>query len=132
MAKRKVVPTELNAVELYYREYDPNLSDKGIREMVEFRKKEDPAFDPMTKDWWSLSPAGCSFALISLCIKDDLQQTASDLAFRLAQEKKIPFTSAAYVVHYLRKKGKLYFYDNDLYIHIWEPRVVVGGRLKAV
>lgn len=131
MAKKKETATELNAVELYYHNYDPNLTDKSVKEMMDFRKNEDPAFDPLSKDWWSLGPMGCSYALISLCIKDDLHQTAEELAYRLAQEKKIPFTAAAYVVSKLRNEGRLFFYDNDYCIHIWEPKVVVGGRQKV-
>lgn len=132
MPKKTKPETKLNSVELYCREYDPNLSDKSIREMVAFRRKENPAFDPVAKHWWSLGPMGCSYAMISLCIKEDFQQTASDLAYRLAENKKIPFTATAYVVSLLRKKGRLYFYDDDQCVHLWEPRVVVGNRSRAI
>lgn len=130
MARQKVDHT-LNAVELYYSKYDPNLGQKEVQEMVDFRKNEDPGFDPMSKNWWSLGPSGCNYALISMCIKEDLQQTAGELALRLVNEKQIPYASAAYVVAWLRQNGKLYYFDSDKCIHLWKPKVVIKARRYA-
>lgn len=130
MARQKADCT-LNAVELYYSKYDPNLGLKEVQDMIDFRKNEDPGFDPLSKEWWSLGPAGCSYTLISMCIKEDLQQTAGELALRLAKEKQIPYTSTAYVVALLRQNGRLYYFDGDKSICFWKPKVVIKARKFA-
>lgn len=127
MAKRKV-DCALNAVELYYSKYDPNVGQKEVQEMIDFRKKDDPEFDPVSKDWWSLGPSGCSYALISMCIKENLHQAANELALRLSNEKHVPYTSAAYVVAWLRDHKRLYYFDSEKNLHFWEPTVVMRNR----
>lgn len=126
MMAKKENNSAMNPVELFYSKYDPNLRTSGIREMLNARKKDDSAFNPISKNWWNLGPGGCSYALISMCIKENLQQTASELALRLSEEKNIPFTAAAYVVWLLREKKRLFYYDAEQCICLWEPKVVIG------
>ena len=122
-------PVPLNPLEEYVLHHDPNLSDKNIKDMVALRKKENPDFveiDPME---WNLRPEGASYALISMLIKEDLEQTAAQLAEALMSEKKVSFTSAAFVVNKLRKTKHLFFYtpdfNGDYIIHLWHPKVVI-------
>lgn len=130
MAAYETEQMAMNGVELYCSNYDPNLSEKSIREMVELRKRENPEYSPIQEGSWNMKPGSISYALISLCIKDDPQQTAGELAVRLATEKKISFTSAAYVVWFLREKNRLYFYDNNYSIHLWTPRIFIGKTMN--
>ena len=81
---------------------------------------------------WALdfhNPAGNrTFALISMCIKDDFNQSIEELAFRIATHKSVSPASAMKVLLLLREQGHLGYYDNKtLHFIKWkEPEVTDG------
>lgn len=73
---------------------------------------------------WSLNfynPArNTTYALISMCIKDDFDQSLPELARRLAKYKNRPFRECLTIIRELQASGKLGYYDDDtLYFHTW-------------
>lgn len=72
---------------------------------------------------WSLdfyNPAGnMSFALISMCIKEDFEQSIEQLALRLSIWKMRPPRECLSVLRRLRRSGKLGYYDKDHVFRTW-------------
>lgn len=60
-----------------------------------------------------------TFALISMCIKDNLNQSINDLAKQLSLLKSRPFEECLGVVRKLAKSGKLGYYDSNLIFRLW-------------
>lgn len=53
-----------------------------------------------------------TIALISMCIKDDMNQTFEQLIERVSQTKERPYGECLAVLSELRNKGELGFYDD--------------------
>ena len=74
------------------------------------RRKRDPI------PTWALdfyNPArNRTFALISMCIKDDFDQSIEELAFRVAKQKSVSPAKALEVLLNLKARGQLGYYDN--------------------
>ena len=83
--------------------YAPTEKKRGRR-----RKSPSPT--------WALdfyNPAGNrSFALISMCIKDNLNQSIDELALRVAKQKSVSPASAMQVLLDLKERGLLGYYDD--------------------
>ena len=72
--------------------------------------------------------ANRTFALISMCIKDDFQQSIEELALRVAKYKSVSQASALKVLLYLKKRGLLGYYDNiTLHFLKWKETEVING-----
>lgn len=65
---------------------------------------------------WALdfhNPAGNrTFALISMCIKDNFEQSIDELALQIAALKSVSPAIALKVLLQLKKRGELGYYDN--------------------
>ena len=74
------------------------------------RKKKAPS------SFWSLNfynpNDNRTFALISMCIKEDFNQSIEQLALRVAAYKSVSPTLALKVLSYLSASGKLGYYDD--------------------
>lgn len=71
-------------------------------------------------------------AVISMCIKEDYNQTLAELAERLSKLKARPLSECLAVLRDLKKNGNLgYFvYRDGYYFRRWEPgRKRKGGKL---
>ena len=60
-----------------------------------------------------------TFALISLCIKDDFDQSIEQLALKLSAYKCRPPAECLKVLKRLRSINKLGYYDNGLIFRTW-------------
>lgn len=60
---------------------------------------------------WDFRPMSATFAVISLCIKDDLNQSLEELANRLSEVKCEPVEVCYSMLKELQNQGKLYYYD---------------------
>lgn len=60
---------------------------------------------------WDFEPMSATFAVISLCIKDDLSQSLEALAHRLADVKCEPVEVCYSKLKELKEKGELYYYN---------------------
>ncbi len=81
---------------------------------------------------WALdfyNPAGNrSFALISMCIKDNPEQSIEELALRVAKHKSVSPASALEVLLNLKERGQLGYYDNITRHFIkWKETEVTDG-----
>lgn len=54
-----------------------------------------------------------TFALISMCIKEDFEQTVEQLALRLSVAKCRPPMECLTVLRHLQQRGKLGYYDSE-------------------
>ena len=54
-----------------------------------------------------------SFALISMCIKEDPDQSLEQLALRLSTNKRRPPSECLKILKILRERGKLGYYDDS-------------------
>ncbi len=74
---------------------------------------------------WAVSNEGVSsgrtIALISMCIKDGMNQSLSSLAERVSEMKGRPYGECLAVLRELRKKGKLGYYDDEFRLIKWKP-----------
>ena len=72
---------------------------------------------------WSLSfynpKRNRTFALISMCIKDDFEQSLSSLALRVAMCKKRPAGECLAILRDLKRHGLLGYYDDDRIFRLW-------------
>lgn len=118
---RKEQSMQMLAMERFCREYSPNLPDEDVAKMIYERKQFFPEYDPKEPEVWDFRPHGMSYALISMCIKDDPNQSYAALANRLAQAKSMSYTGAAYMVATLRNKHRLSYYDAYYRLHPWAP-----------
>ena len=62
-----------------------------------------------------------TFALISMCIKDDMNQSVSELAKKLSALKGRPVSECLTVADKLLTRGELGFYDDERYFRKWAP-----------
>ena len=60
---------------------------------------------------WDFRPMSATFAVISLCIKDDMSQSLEELAHRLADVKYEPVEVCYKKLKELQAKGELYYYN---------------------
>ncbi len=68
-----------------------------------------------------------TFALISMCIKDDYNQSMADLAKKLSLLKSRPFEECLSVLGGLARNGKLGYYDSNLIFRLWSGTEVENG-----
>ena len=68
-----------------------------------------------------------TFALISMCIKDNYNQSINDLAKRLSHLKSRPFEECLKKLKRLAKEGKLGYYDSNLIFRLWSGTEVKNG-----
>ncbi len=81
---------------------------------------------------WALdfyNPSGNrTFALISMCIKDDFSQSIEELSLRIATYKSVSPASALKVLLRLKERGQLGYYDNKTRHFIkWRETEVCDG-----
>lgn len=81
---------------------------------------------------WALdfyNPAGNrTFALISMCIKDDFDQSIAELALRVAAYKSVSPAKAQEVLLHLKKRGQLGYYDDKtLHFVKWKETEETDG-----
>ncbi len=74
---------------------------------------------------WSLNfyepTKNITYALISMCIKEDFDQSMDELATRVSKCKGRPKAECLKVLHEIRDSGKLGYYDDyTLRFHTWE------------
>ena len=111
-----------------------------MTEKREDEEKEEEAPPPKTKrkkgrqkvgelPIWAVGDEATSrrrtFALISMCIKDNPRQSLSALAERVSELKQRPYGECLAVLRELRKKGELGYYNEEYMLIPWEP-----GRRK--
>lgn len=60
-----------------------------------------------------------TYALISMCIKEDFDQSIEQLALRLAADKCRKPTECLSVLRRLRKSGRLGYYDESRVFRMW-------------
>lgn len=60
-----------------------------------------------------------TFALISMCIKEDFEQSLEQLALRVAINKGRPPMEALTVLRSLKEQGMLGYYDSDHVFRRW-------------
>ena len=118
---RREQAMHLLAMERFCREYSPDLPDEDVAKMSYERTRFFPGYDPREPELWSFAPNGTSWALISVCIKEDPNQSYAALANRLAQTKSMSYTGAAYMVATLRNEGRLAYYDDLHDLQPWKP-----------
>ncbi len=63
-----------------------------------------------------------TFALISMCIKENYNQSLSELAFRLSVNKSRPVAECLRVLKKLEASGKLGYYDENRMFRKWESK----------
>ena len=61
-----------------------------------------------------------TFAFISMCIKDDPEQSIEELAEKVAEFKQRPYGECLAVLRELRKKGELGYYSDEYRLIPWE------------
>lgn len=61
---------------------------------------------------WKVGELEITTALISMCIKEDLNQTLEELASRVAVDKCRPLGESLAVLRELEEKGRLGYYNN--------------------
>ena len=61
---------------------------------------------------WKVRELEITTALISMCIKENLNQTLTELASRVAVDKCRPLGESLAVLRELEEKGKLGYYNN--------------------
>ncbi len=74
---------------------------------------------------WSLNfyepTRNTTYALISMCIKEDFDQSLDELAMRVSRCKERPKSECLKVLRELRECGKLGYYDDyTLRFHTWK------------
>jgi len=83
---------------------------------------------------WSLDfydPANNrTYALISMCIKEDFEQSLEKLALRLSTEKGVHPTECLSVLLDLREAGRLGCYDDSLIFRMWHGEEAGYGLEK--
>lgn len=74
---------------------------------------------------WAVNPFSrensVTCAVISMCIKEDFEQTLSELAERLATLKDRPCGECLSVLRDMKKRGHLGFYDDEFNFNPWRP-----------
>ncbi len=116
--------------------------EKAIEEILKIPVKRDVEDDvPCTEDMpkkkkgrpkvqrkipiWAVSYEGESpgrtIALISMCIKDDMNQSLFSLAEKVSEMKRRPVSECLAVLRDLKKRGMLGYYSSDLSLIRWEP-----------
>lgn len=60
-----------------------------------------------------------TFALISMCIKDDFNQSIRQLALRLSVYKSRPPMECLNILRMLKNAGRLGYYDSDRVFRTW-------------
>ncbi len=68
-----------------------------------------------------------TFALISMCIKDDYNQSIEELAGRLSELKARPPHECLSVLRKLSQKGKLGYYDSNMVFRLWTETEAYNG-----
>ncbi|MBQ7119772.1 MAG: hypothetical protein IJO09_06110 [Oscillospiraceae bacterium] len=68
-----------------------------------------------------------TFALISMCIKENYNQSIGDLAQKLSVLKSRPLGECLSVLRSLAKCGKLGYYDSNLIFRLWSGKETVNG-----
>lgn len=68
-----------------------------------------------------------TFALISMCIKDDYNQSIEDLAKKLSDLKSRPLTECLSVLRKLSQRGKLGYYDSNMVFRLWTGTEAYNG-----
>ena len=68
-----------------------------------------------------------TFALISMCIKDDYNQSIYELAEKLSILKSRSFDECLAILGRLAKSGKLGYYDSNLIFRLWSGTEVKNG-----
>ncbi len=72
---------------------------------------------------WKVGELEITTALISMCIKENLNQTLTELASRVAVDKCRPLGESLAVLRELEEKGRLGYYNNLGMDWIpWEPK----------
>ena len=61
---------------------------------------------------WKVGELEITTALISMCIKEDLNQTLTELASRVAVDKCRPLGESLAVLQELQEQGRLGYYNN--------------------
>ena len=83
------------------------------------QKKEDPKT-------WALDfhdpENNRTFALISMCIKDDFDQSIEELAVKVSFCKSRPYSECLRILKRLSFYGKLGYYDSELIFRAWSGR----------
>lgn len=73
---------------------------------------------------WSLcfydASKNTTYALISLCIKEDPDQSLEQLALRLSAYKSRPPRECLRILKKLKAAGKLGYYDEDRFFRSWQ------------
>lgn len=79
----------------------------------------------LSDDCWQLefkNPNNdASFALISMCIKEDFKQDINTLSRKLAKIKRIKISECRMRIEELYEKGLLGYFDKDYYFCRWKP-----------
>lgn len=114
--------------------------DTIIDEILVLKKGETPALPKKTRGrhkkapspTWSLdfyNPASNrTFALISMCIKDDFSQSIEDLSLRVAAYKSVSPAIALKVLLHLKELGQLGYYDDKtLHFIKWKETEAANG-----
>ena len=68
-----------------------------------------------------------TFALISMCIKDNYNQTIEELAIKLSTLKSRPERECLAILRRLASHGKLGYYDSNLLFRLWSGSEVSNG-----
>lgn len=95
----------------------------GINQKEEPRKKRKRGRQNKNYPVWALefyNPEGNrTFALISMCIKEDYAQSVEQLALKLSATKHRPPMECLTVLRQLQQMGKLGYYDDDRVFRSW-------------
>ena len=72
---------------------------------------------------WKVGELEVTTALISMCIKEDLNQTLTELASRVAVDKCRPLGESLAVLRELESRGRLGYYEDIGMTWVpWEPK----------
>ena len=83
---------------------------------------DDPEYNLIWKVDRRSNKRNITLATISMCIKDDMNQSLEELAERVAECKARPFGESLAVLRELSENGKLGYYDNvTMVFRKWEP-----------
>ncbi len=108
-----------------------NEIENAINEILGISDKKESLFSPKKRGRrklprqkiWSLDfydpQQSITYALISICIKEDFDQSLEQLAMRLSIWKSRPIRECMRVLRKLKKTGKLGYYDESRVFRTW-------------
>ena len=102
---------------------DPDLSDKTVEKLLKLLPE-----DAEKHEFYLSSDAGSDIglAVVSMCIKDDLNSTMAEVVGRYCDYRGVSFAETAAALNELKKTNGLFYYVRKKHSFSavnWEPRL---------